>query len=320
MGYWHTKASRRAGGRVVAIVDRNPTRAEALAAGVAGSCAVRDLDEVVDRVDVVHICTPTATHVALTTFALEARRHVLVEKPLATSAPAAAALLDLATRQGVLLCPVHQFLFQDGVESAIARLPAIGPLRHISFATCSAGADAAGQLEADDVALEILPHPLSLLARLLPATNNIEWSVRHPAPGEIRALAQAGDVTCSLLISMSGRPTTNALELIGARGTTFVDLFHGFAVTHPGGVSRLRKAARPFMSAAATAGAAGLNLAKRSWRTEPAYPGLRRLLQLFYRAAAGDGACPIPPAETFAVARESDRLRQLVSAATATSV
>jgi hypothetical protein len=111
---------------------------------------------------------------------------------------------------------------------------------------------------------------------------------------------------------MNGRPTVNSVELIGANGTTSVDLFHGFAVTHGGGVSRLRKAGRPFTAAVATATTAAGNLARRAWRREPAYPGLRRLVQLFYEAVRGHGACPIPPAETLTVARESDRLRRLL--------
>ena len=36
-------------------------------------------------IDVVHVCTPNATHAAIARAAIEAGRHVICEKPLATS-------------------------------------------------------------------------------------------------------------------------------------------------------------------------------------------------------------------------------------------
>ena len=90
-------------------------------------------------------------------------------------------------------------------------------------------------------------------------------------------------------------------------------LLHGFAVTHDGRVSRLRKAARPFTVAAATTRAAAANLARRAWRREPAYPGLRTLFEAFYRAAKGQAPGPITPAEILAVATEAERLAELVT-------
>ena len=314
MGRWHARAAARAGAKIVGVVDSDHARAIQLCAHHSGARTSRDLDDILDHVDVVHICTPSATHVPLATRALAARRHVLVEKPLAPTADGVVALLDLAAQHGVLLCPVHQFPFQVGVQRAIARVPVIAPLYHIALTTCSAGAERADPRQAGQVAVEILPHFLSLITKLLPAVEEIEWSVRRPGAGEIRALAQVGEVSISLLISMSGRPTCNALELLGARGTTHVDLFHGFAVTYPGGVSRLRKATQPFTFAARTAGAAALNLAWRALRREPAYPGLRRLLEAFYEAVADNGACPVPPAEALGIARAGDRLRELLSA------
>ena len=107
---------------------------------------------------------------------------------------------------------------------------------------------------------------------------------------------------------MSGRPTTNQLEIIGERGTITVDLFHGFAVTFGGTVSRRTKVTRPFTVAASTAAAAAANLAGRAWRREPAYPGLRELLSRFYAAVRGQGPNPISPAETIAIARACERL------------
>jgi len=61
-------------------------------------------------------------------------------------------------------------------------------------------------------------------------------------------------------------------------------------------------------------GAAAINLAARSARHEPAYPGLRELVRRLYTAIRGQTAGPISPAETLAVAEARDRLLHLLQA------
>ena len=51
-------------------------------------------------VDVIHICTPPATHGRLVRQALEAGKHVLCEKPLSLSAEEAKGLAELAKESG----------------------------------------------------------------------------------------------------------------------------------------------------------------------------------------------------------------------------
>ena len=310
MGRWHAHAAGHAGARVAAVVDPDRSRADRLAARHRGCRVFVELREALDDVDIVHVCTPSPTHVSVAAQALAARRHVLVEKPLAPTADETADLLAIAESQGVLLCPVYQFLFQDGVQTALTGRSAIGPLRHADVTICSAGAEGLEDTARERVALEILLHPLSLFERLLPgALAELDWSIGYPAIGEIRALGRAGDVTVSILVSMSGRPTMNRMQLIGTTGSTHVDMFHGFAVTQDGAVSRARKLDQPFVFAARLAGGAAANLVRRVWRSEPAYPGLRGLVERFYDAATRGGPNPISPAETFAVARAYDRLR-----------
>ncbi len=315
MGRWHADTAVKAGARVVAVVDPDTARAAKLASKHEGCRAEGEFARALELADVVHVCSPTATHAAAARLSLEAGRHALVEKPLASSAAETASLLALAEARGVLLCPVHQFLFQDGVETALAHVSAISPLTHVAFTMCSAGAEGCDEAARDRVALEILPHPLSLLGRF--ASERLvaaAWSVRRPAAGEIRVLGQVGTLTVSMLISMAGRPTANRMEIIGARGTIEADLFHGFAVLRDGRVSRARKIGAPFAHAAGETGAAAANLIRRASRREPAYPGLRRLFVSFYEAALASGRPPILPAETLDVAETCERLASILTA------
>jgi hypothetical protein len=86
------------------------------------------------------------------------------------------------------------------------------------------------------------------------------------------------------------------------------DLFHGFATVDRGQPSRWNKIGSPFVASGRVFGAAGLSLLGRATRNEPAYPGLRELIDRFHRAAAGRGEPPISVAESLDVARLRDRV------------
>jgi predicted dehydrogenase len=307
MGRWHADAVRRSGGRVALVVDPDRARAEALAR-VHGAEAATGLDPA-SVARIAHVCTPLETHVEIAGALADAGVHVLVEKPLAETAVETAALLDRARVRGVLLCPVHQFLFQRGVRRVLAAVPSIGPLRHVEFDACSAGAEGGDEAAREHLVGDILPHPLALLAELLPEpVADLPWQVVRPERGELRALAETDGASIDVLVSTRGRPTTNAFRIVGERGSATADLYHGFAVVQGGQVSRGRKIAQPFALAGRTGAAAAGNLARRAWRREPAYPGLRDLVAAFHTAAAVGGEPPISPAATLDVAAARDRL------------
>ncbi len=317
MGRWHADAARRAGGVVVGVADPDVDRAALLARRAGGVRAERELAPLLrgGAVDVVHICSPLATHLPLALAALEAGCHVLVEKPLAPSLEAADRLLSAAGSRRLLLTPVHQFLFQRGVLTAAARLPSLGPLRHLEMEVCSAGAERPGASR-DEVALEILPHALALAARFSArAVDEGEWRCGHPADGELHLTGTVGGVGVSARISMRGRPPVNRLRLVAERGTIHADLFHGFAVEEAPGTSRLMKVMRPLLFATRLGGAAAGNLARRALSLESAYPGLRELVRRFYSSAVTGGANPIPVAETRAVTAVWERLRRQLETA-----
>lgn len=101
VGPHHVDAVRRGGyADVVTIVDRDPDRGPRTARALGVARAVTDLAAVLDdpSIDVVHICTPNQTHVELARAAMEAGKHVVVEKPIAIDRAGAAVLLAVAAR------------------------------------------------------------------------------------------------------------------------------------------------------------------------------------------------------------------------------
>jgi predicted dehydrogenase len=69
-----------------------------------------------DAIDAVVIATPAATHYELTKAALEAGKHVLVEKPLALHAAEAEDLVLLAQNHNRVLMVGHTFLYNAAVH------------------------------------------------------------------------------------------------------------------------------------------------------------------------------------------------------------
>lgn len=319
MGRWHGKAALRCGGRITAVVDPDERRGKALADDLGTSTVRTDLAGLLADVtpEVIHVCTPSDSHYPLALIGLEAGCHVVVEKPVALSHADTCALLDRAREQGLLLCPAHQFLYQRGALRLEARMPSLGALRHLQLTACSAGADGGDDRRRDEVAVEILPHFLALAARFVPGPlQAMQWSVIRTGPGELRVTGCGDAVTAAALVSLSGRPTRNELEWIGTDGTAYLDLYHGFATFDRGATGRRGKLVRPFRRGSAALTAAGGQLANRILRWEPAYPGLRELVQRFYRAVRNGGHSPISSDEVIAVSEVWERLRRSVEAPT----
>jgi predicted dehydrogenase len=78
------------------------------------------------------IATPVYTHYALAKAALEAGKHVLVEKPLCRSAAECEELVDLARRQGKVLAVGHVFLFNNAIRG-VRNLIRAGDLGRIQY-------------------------------------------------------------------------------------------------------------------------------------------------------------------------------------------
>ncbi|MBA2461717.1 MAG: Gfo/Idh/MocA family oxidoreductase [Actinobacteria bacterium] len=308
MGRFHAAAIASAGGTLVAVVDPDLDRARTLAGGAEAFASLEGLRGREADIDVVHVCAPLPVHVELIEQAIALDAHTIAEKPLAPDAAATAALISAAEERGLMLVPVHQFLFQPGIQRLLTGRQRFGTLVRCLFESTTAGADTTG-FDPDELVHEILPHPLALFSRFAPVPlEELEWLVVRPAPGELRAIAHASGTTFEIVISTRGRPTRARLELVGTRASAQADLYHGFAIVDRGAATRLRKATRPFTLAAATLGHAGGNLAVRVARGETAYPGLRELVRRTYDAVASGSPPPIAPRETLAVALARDAI------------
>src|SRR5436305_11176792 len=181
MGAVHARAVRRSGGVVSRVAAATPESSRSGAERLGAEFPGGTVEDVLtaDDVDVVHVCTPNGTHGALVRAAIAAGKHVVCEKPLATTADEAAELLELAAAAGVTATVPFVYRFYPTVREARARVTegATGPLR--------------------------LLHGSYLQDWMAERTDD-DWRVDAAAGGASRAFADIGVHWCDLVEFVSG--------------------------------------------------------------------------------------------------------------------
>lgn len=165
-GYWGPNLARNLAEspefRLHALCDRDPQRLRALGRHHPDACTVGDFDVVLcdDAVEAVLIATPPTTHHPLVKRALQAGKHVLVEKPLATRLEDGHELAGLARESGLTLMPGHTFIYSPPVNT-VRELIQTGVVGDIHFVTSSRMN--LGKYQSDGVVCDLAPHDLSIL-------------------------------------------------------------------------------------------------------------------------------------------------------------
>lgn len=115
-------------------------------------------------VDAVVIATPAGSHYALAVSALEAGKHVLVEKPLALDVAEAARLAAMADDTGLILMVGHTYLYNDALSVLAGEVEqgALGDIYYFDMHRTNLG------IARTDVNAwwNLAPHDISILLRL----------------------------------------------------------------------------------------------------------------------------------------------------------
>ena len=125
------------GAKIVAIASRNRERAEAVAKEFGIEYVAHDWQELIahNDVDLVSVVTPPSTHMEITLAALDQRKAVLCEKPMALNAVEAARMVEKANAAGVLALVDHELRFLNSrrVMRGMLQTGAIGSVRHCNY-------------------------------------------------------------------------------------------------------------------------------------------------------------------------------------------
>jgi len=119
MGRVHLEGVRRVESvDAVAIAGRNADAARRLGSGFSIAKTTTDYREILQdsSIDAVHICTPNAQHFPMAKEALNAGKHVLCEKPLATTVKEAEELVSLAAQKNLRNCTCHNLRYYPMVQ------------------------------------------------------------------------------------------------------------------------------------------------------------------------------------------------------------
>lgn len=137
-GYWGPNLVRNfmaaPGSSVVAVADLREERLQPLRKLYPSLKGEKDAGSIINDpgVDAVIIATPVASHFDLAMAALKAGKHVLVEKPLATTSDQARQLIDVAAARNLVLLVDHTFVYTDAVRK-MRELISTGALGEIYY-------------------------------------------------------------------------------------------------------------------------------------------------------------------------------------------
>ncbi|MPZ93374.1 MAG: gfo/Idh/MocA family oxidoreductase [Propionibacteriales bacterium] len=150
------------------VCDVDGDRARQVVGPDNGIRTTTDLDAVLEdpAVQAVAVATPAHTHVDVARRALQAGKHVLVEKPLATSYTDAEALVRLADAQELVLMCDHTYCYTPAVLKIreVVQSGMLGDLHFFDSVRINLGL-----VQRDvDVLWDLAPHDLSILDFVLP--------------------------------------------------------------------------------------------------------------------------------------------------------
>ncbi len=181
IGKVHAKAARLAGAEIVGVSGGSPERTREAASQLFVDRVFASSEELAisPEVDVVHICTPNHLHEPLARLALENGKHVICEKPLATTLSSASELTALAQSVDRVAAVPFVYRFHPVVREARARVASgeVGPLHLIH-----------GSYQQD----------------WLLTPDDYNWRVDPALGGTSRAFADIGSHWCDLVEFVSG--------------------------------------------------------------------------------------------------------------------
>jgi predicted dehydrogenase len=190
-GYWGPNVIRNLdaidGFELATICDADAARLMPVAARYPYCGATTNVDEVIDdpSIDALYLATPVSTHFTLVRRALEAGKHVLVEKPLATTIEQGEALADLADARRLTLMVGHTFVFSPPVRKVKQVIDdgLLGPIYYVETTRVNLG------LFQKDVSVlwDLGPHDVSILNYWLGEVPSKVSAQARSYPGETLA-------------------------------------------------------------------------------------------------------------------------------------
>ncbi len=229
--------------RLVAVCRKTAERGHGLGPGHEVRCYGDYRRLVADpEVDAVVVVAPPTLARPICLAAVEAKKPILIEKPLATTGAEARTIVQAAACAGVPLMTAQTLRFDSTVRAFRARLPTVGRRRYLTLTTRIEPA-VQGRRDPHDyggrgVLLEVGVHLLDLVRFLTEEEVREVRCELEDSSGlgvETRAfvtLRTAGGLSCVIDVSRESPVRTSRAEWIGEGGQLVADWFHHRLIVH----------------------------------------------------------------------------------------
>jgi predicted dehydrogenase len=145
------------------VADSRPARLQHLSQSFPSVKGVLDANDIINdpEIDAIVIATPVFTHFSLAQKALLNGKHVLLEKPMASSVKECEILTELALQKKLVLMVDHTFLYTGAVEKIkeVVDADTLGNIKYLDSTRINLGL-----FQPDiNVLWDLAPHDLSIL-------------------------------------------------------------------------------------------------------------------------------------------------------------
>lgn len=167
----------------------------------------------------IFVVTPPSTHCDLAVRALQAGKHIFLEKPLAVNLEQCYRIKIEAERAGRIVMVGHTFIYHPAVRKFKETLPEVGDLRTLYTVRTNFG-----QYQQVGLIVDLLPHDLSIFNYLCGGfPESVEADV-NPYQDVAFVTARYGPIVCNAFLSWGYPDKTRKLVAIGHRGILEWDL------------------------------------------------------------------------------------------------
>lgn len=303
---------------MIAACDLSPVTAEYVADRYGLQSYYTDHRQMIDEVgpDVVHVTTPPESHRAIAMDAIRAGAHVIVEKPIATTAADRAELLTAAAQAGRMIIEDFNYLYNEPVAE-LRRMKAAGELGEVVH--CEVGIALNILAEGSRFVDANLPHPAlrlpgGAIADFLPHLAYLAHAFvgahRRAVPvytkrtpdgplpfDEFRGCIEADRGTAHLIFTSHAHPDAFWVRVMGTRARAEARIFDPRVI-----VELAEGAPKPLLGfvngrrvARASRRAAYASVWKKLAGGAGSYEGLWTLIGEFYRSLIAGSTPPLTP-------------------------
>lgn len=185
-GYWgpnHVRVLSRFPDVQISVIDPASEQRERALKQFPKTTVFPNLSDAPEPFDAVVVCSPPATHRAVTEQAFAMGAHVLVEKPLALTSADAEAMVVMAEAADRVLMVGHIYDFHSATQwlEDNARVGAYGTIRYLDAARLAVG----GYRTDVNVMWDMAPHDMCLMRRVMGSWPSAvtAWSIDHSGQG-----------------------------------------------------------------------------------------------------------------------------------------